>query len=125
MLTRRTLLMSAIALLALSLAAPAIAQSDRPTPVVATFSILGDMVKRIGGEHVALTTLVGPDGDTHVYQPTPADARAVSEARILVVNGLQFEGWLDRLIDASDFRRYPGGGNRRHRADRVRRRARS
>ena len=103
MLARRALLTSAAALLAASLAAPAIAQSDRPIPVVATFSILGDMVKRIGGERVAVTTLVGPDGDTHVYQPTPADARAVSEAAILVVNGLQFEGWLDRLVDASDF----------------------
>ena len=101
--TRRALLISATTLLAMSLAAPAIAQSDRPIPVVATFSILGDMVKRIGGEHVAVTTLVGPNGDTHVYQPTPTDARAVSEATILVVNGLQFEGWLDRLIDASDF----------------------
>ena len=101
--TRRALLMSATALLAVTLAAPAIAESQRPTPVVATFSILGDMVERIGGEHVAVTTLVGPDGDTHVYQPTPADARAVSEAKVLVVNGLQFEGWLDRLIAASDF----------------------
>ena len=103
MLTRRALLMSATALLAVTLAAPAAAESHRPTPVVATFSILGDMVERIGGEHVAVTTLVGADGDTHVYQPTPADARAVSEAEILVVNGLQFEGWLDRLIAASDF----------------------
>ena len=103
MLTRRALLSSATAALALSLAAPAIAQSDGPTPVVATFSILGDMVERIGGEHVSVKTLVGPDGDAHVYQPTPADARAVSEAAILVVNGLQFEGWLDRLVDASDF----------------------
>ena len=103
--TRRALLKSAAtAVLALSLAAPSVARSDGPMPVVATFSILGDMVKRIGDEHVAVTTLVGPDGDTHVYQPTPADARAVSEAAILVVNGLQFEGWLDRLIDASDFR---------------------
>ena len=104
MLARRALLNSATAVLALSLAAPAIAQSDGPIPVVATFSILGDIVKRIGGEHVAVTTLVGPDGDTHVYQPTPADARAVSEAELIVVNGLQFEGWLDRLIDAADFR---------------------
>ena len=103
MLTRRALLNSATAVLALSLAAPAIAQSDGPIPVVATFSILGDMVERIGGEHVSVKTLVGPDGDAHVYQPTPADARAVSEATILVVNGLQFEGWLDRLVDASDF----------------------
>ena len=104
MLTRRALLSSATAVLALSLAAPAIAHSDKSIPVVATFSILGDMVKRIGGEHVSVTTLVGPDGDAHVYQPTPADARAVSEAKILVSNGLQFEGWLDRLVDASDFR---------------------
>ena len=104
MLARRVFLISATAILALSLATPAAAQSHGPVPVVATFSILGDMVKRIGGKHIAVTTLVGADGDTHVYQPTPADARAVSEAKILVVNGLQFEGWLDRLIDASDFR---------------------
>ena len=103
MLTRRALLNSATAVLAVSLAAPAIAHSDGPIPVVATFSILGDMVERIGGEHISVKTLVGPDGDAHVYQPTPADARAVSEAEILVVNGLQFEGWLDRLVDASDF----------------------
>ena len=100
----RALLISAAAVLALALAAPAVAQTGKPIPVVATFSILGDMVKRIGGKHVAVTTLVGPNGDAHVYQPAPADARAVSEAKILVVNGLQFEGWLDRLIDASDFR---------------------
>ena len=101
---RRMFMLSATAVLALSLAVPVIAQSDRTIPVVATFSILGDMVERIGGEHVEVTTLVGPDGDTHVYRPTPADARSVSEAEVLVVNGLQFEGWLDRLIDASDFR---------------------
>ena len=103
MTTRRTLLESATAVIALSLATPAFAQANEPISVVATFSILGDMVERIGGEHVSVTTLVGPDGDAHVYQPTPAAARAVSEADILVVNGLQFEGWLDRLIDASDF----------------------
>ena len=101
--TRRALLTSA-AVLAVSLAAPAAARSDRPIPVTATFSILGDMVKRIGGERVAVTTLVGANGDAHVYQPTPTDARIVSETQILVVNGLQFEGWLDRLIAASGFR---------------------
>lgn len=101
--TRRTLLKSATALVALSLAGPVAAQSGEPTRVVATFSILGDMVERIGGEHVAVTALVGPDGDAHVFQPTPTDARAVSEAEVLVVNGLEFEGWLDRLVDASDF----------------------
>ena len=103
MTTRRSLLKSASVAIALALAAPAMAQASDPTRVVASFSILGDMVERIGGAHVSVTTLVGPDGDTHVYQPTPAAARAASEADILVVNGLQFEGWLDRLIDASDF----------------------
>ena len=87
----------------LTLVAAASGTADRPIRVVATFSILGDMVSRIGGEHVAVTTLVGANGDTHVYRPTPAAARAVSEAHVLVVNGLDFEGWLDRLIEASDF----------------------
>lgn len=103
MTTRRTLLKSATALVALSLATPAFAQSNEPIPVVASFSILGDMVARIGGDHIALNTLVGPDGDAHVYQPTPADARAVSGADILFVNGIAFEGWIDRLVEASDF----------------------
>lgn len=103
MTTRRTLLKSATALVALSLATPAFAQSNEPIPVVASFSILGDMVARIGGDHIALNTLVGPDGDAHVYQPTPADARAVSGADILFVNGIAFEGWIDGLVKASDF----------------------
>ena len=103
MITRRVLLKSTAAVAALTVLAPASAESDGPIRVVATFSILGDMVSRIGGEHVAVTTLVGPDGDTHVYSPTPAAARAVSEADILVVNGLGFEGWLDRLIETANF----------------------
>jgi len=104
MIFRRFLFRSAITLLTLSITGPLAAQSAEPTQVVATFSILGDMVKRIGGKNIALTTLVGPNGDTHVYNPTPAAARAVSEAKVLIVNGLEFEGWLDRLIDASDFK---------------------
>ena len=103
MITRRVLLKSTAAVVPLTVLAPALAASDGPIRVVATFSILGDMVSRIGGEHVAVTTLVGPDGDTHVYRPTPADARAVSEADILVVNGLGFEGWLDRLVETAEF----------------------
>ena len=103
MITRRVLLKSTAAVAALTVLAPALAESDGPIRVVATFSILGDMVSRIGGEHVAVTTLVGPDGDTHVYRPTPAAARAVSEADVLVVNGLDFEGWLDRLIETASF----------------------
>ena len=87
----------------LALVAFASGTPEGPVQAVATFSVLGDMVSRIGGEHVAVTTLVGPGGDTHVYQPTPAAARAVSQAHVLVVNGLDFEGWLDRLIEASNF----------------------
>ena len=101
---RRDLLISATALIGLSLTAPApVWSTDAPIPVVATFSILGDMVERIGGDKIAVTTLVGPDGDAHVYNPTPADASAVSRADILVFNGLAFEGWLDRLVEASGF----------------------
>ena len=100
---RRNLLKAATALFALALAGPTPGWSAEPIPVVATFSILGDMVERIGGDKVAVTTLVGPNGDAHVYQPIPGDARAVSQAEILVVNGLSFEGWLDRLVEASHF----------------------
>lgn len=104
MTSRGNLLISATGLIGLSLAAPTSAWSaDAPIPVVATFSILGDMVERIGGDRIAVTTLVGANGDAHVYQPIPADARAVSQAEILVFNGLAFEGWLDRLVEASDF----------------------
>ena len=84
-------------------ALPQLAEADEPMPVVATFSILGDMVGRIGGEHISLTTLVGPDGDAHVYQPTPKDARSVAEAEVMFINGLDFEGWLERLAEAASF----------------------
>ncbi|WP_420337213.1 metal ABC transporter solute-binding protein, Zn/Mn family [Roseibium sp.] len=101
--SRRLILKSATALVALSLAGPTVAFADGHKRVVATFSILGDMVDRIGGDHIELTTLVGPDGDAHVYQPTPQDARAVSEADVLIINGLEFEGWLERLTEAANF----------------------
>ncbi len=88
-----------LVLSALFLAFPA---SAEPLPVVASFSILADVVRIVGGERVAVRTLVGPDQDTHVYQPTPDDVRAVAAARVVVTNGLGFEGWIDRLIKASD-----------------------
>ena len=103
MFLRRTLLASVSATALAVTALPPMAQADEPMPVVATFSILGDMVGRIGGEHISLTTLVGPDGDTHVYQPTPKDARSVSEAEVMFINGLDFEGWLERLAEAASF----------------------
>ena len=99
----RSTLKSATALAAFTLSFPMASWAEEPIPVVATFSILGDMVERIGGEHIALTTLVGPDGDSHVYQPTPKAARSVAESDVLFLNGLDFEGWLERLAEAASF----------------------
>ena len=78
------------------------AQADQ-LQVVASFSILKDMVEQVAGEAATVTSLVGPDGDMHFFTPSPADARTVKSADLLVVNGLEFEGWIDRLIDASGF----------------------
>jgi len=82
---------------------PLAAFAQEKMPVVASFSILGDMVANVGGDRVEVTTIVGPDGDAHVYSPTPADAQAVASAQVVFVNGLAFEGWLDRLIEASEY----------------------
>jgi zinc/manganese transport system substrate-binding protein len=80
----------------------AFAQSaPQPLPVVATFSILADLVQQVGGPRVAVTSLVAPGGDAHVYSPTPGDARMLSAARAVVVNGLGFEGWMSRLVRSS------------------------
>lgn len=98
---RGTLLALALGASTLTLGGTALA-ADK-IKVVASFSILGDMVGEIGGDHVELTTLVGPDGDAHVYEPTPSDVRAVGAARLLVVNGLEFEGWMTRLVDTAGF----------------------
>ncbi len=80
------------------------ARAQEPLPVVASFSILADMTSRIGGDHVAVSALVGPGGDAHVFEPTPADARALGKAKLLVTNGLQFEGWLPRLVSTAGFK---------------------
>ena len=69
--------------------------------VVASFSILGDFVRNVGGERVSVTTLVGADGDVHVYTPAPADAKKIAEAKLLVINGFGLEGWLPRLLQAA------------------------
>jgi zinc/manganese transport system substrate-binding protein len=73
---------------------------DRPL-AIATFSILADFVSNVGGERVAVATLVGPNGDVHVYAPTPGDVKTIAAANIVFVNGLALEGWLDRLVAAS------------------------
>src|SRR5882762_8393972 len=88
-----------ICLVLVTSAAPARAQ-DRLN-VVASFSILGDFVRNVGGERVSVTTLVGPDGDVHVYTPAPADAKKIADAKLVVINGLGLEGRLPRLVQSS------------------------
>jgi zinc/manganese transport system substrate-binding protein len=90
----------AIALLAALFAAcPANAQEK--LNALASFSILGDLVKNVGGDRVTVDTLVGPNGNAHTYSPSPADAKKAAAASIVFINGLGFEGWLERLIKAS------------------------
>jgi zinc/manganese transport system substrate-binding protein len=97
MLLRRILFAAAFAL-AMGIL-PATAQEK--FPVVASFSIIGDFVKNVGGDRVAIDLLVGPEGDAHVYQPSPADAKRLAAAKVVFINGFKFEGWMDRLIKAS------------------------
>ncbi len=104
MMPRRSILISVFAAGLAVLLGSVSARAEGPIDVVATFSILGDMVQQVGGDRVHVTTLVGPDGDGHVYQPTPADARAVAGTKLLVVNGLGFEGWIDRLSEAAGYK---------------------
>lgn len=102
-LRRRTLLVAALVLSAASLPAlPAFASGDQaPTPVVASFPILADLTREVGGDRVEVTSLVGPGGDVHVFSPAPADAKRIAGAKLIVTNGLALEGWLPRLISAS------------------------
>ena len=101
--TRRLLLALGLILAAL-LAVPQGASADDKTKVAASFSILGDMVKQVGGDRIDVVTFVGPNGDAHVYEPTPADAKALSESKILFINGLGLEGWMTRLENSSGFK---------------------
>lgn len=77
------------------------AASAEGLKVVASFSIIADFAKHVGGGRIELTTLVGPNGDAHVYEPKPADAAAMADAQVVLVNGLNFEGFLARLVEAS------------------------
>ncbi|MCA3358709.1 MAG: zinc ABC transporter substrate-binding protein [Roseomonas sp.] len=87
---------------ALLLARPARAQQR--LPVTASFSILADMTRQIGGERIALRAIAGPDQDAHGFQPKPSDAAALTNAAVVIRNGLGFEGWLDRMIRSSGFK---------------------
>ncbi|MGN8274889.1 metal ABC transporter substrate-binding protein [Pseudomonas sp. SMN5] len=70
--------------------------------VVTSFSILADMTRQVGGNHIQITNMVGPDADAHTYEPTPDDAKALLSAKLIIKNGLGFEPWLDRLITSTE-----------------------
>ena len=77
------------------------AAADDKIKVVASFSILGDMVRQVTGNLAEVTTIVGPDADAHVYTPNAADAKSVANADVIFVNGLGFETWSQTLIETS------------------------
>ncbi len=85
-------------------AAPAPAPAPAPLRVVASFSLLADMAREVGGDAVQVSALVGPDADAHVFTPTPAAVRNLVQAELVIVNGLGFEGWIDRLVRAAGYR---------------------
>lgn len=92
-----------VSILALALLSAAGHAADR-VKVVASFSILGDLVRQVGGDRVDVALLVGPDSDMHSFEPTPADARKVKDAQLVAINGLGFEGWADRLVTSTGFK---------------------
>jgi zinc/manganese transport system substrate-binding protein len=92
--------MFAVALV-LGALAPHAHAAEQKLRVVASFSVLADLVRNVGGDRIELSTLVGPDGDAHVYSPTPADAKTVASAKLVIINGLGFEGWLPRLVEST------------------------
>jgi len=94
----------AIGLFALSLFSSSAFAETKPLKVVATFSILGDLTKQVGGDLVDVRTLVGPDGDAHTYSPTPNDSVDLAQAGLVIENGLGIEGWFDRLVAASGYK---------------------
>jgi len=93
--TMRGLLLCVLLLIASPL------HAAEPLNVVASFSILGDFVRTIGGDHVNVTTLVGHDSDVHVYTPAPSDAKRIADAKLVIVNGLGLEGWMPRLVQSA------------------------
>src|SRR4029078_3403859 len=104
----RRLLFIAAAAFAAMLGVSVKVQAAEPMKVSASFSILGDMVKQVGGGRIEVFTFVVPHGDAHVYEPTPADAKELSESKILFINGLGLEGWMTRLEKTSRLERTLG-----------------
>jgi len=101
---RNTLKLFALSALAASGMFTVSANAAEPMPVVASFSILGDLVQVVGGDRVKVTTLAGSDADAHEFAPSPADAKAVLGARMFVVNGLSFEPWAQKLAKSAGYK---------------------
>jgi zinc/manganese transport system substrate-binding protein len=101
---RRSLLLATTIAVALWAAPAGAATTPVPLRVVTSISILGDMIRNVGGDRVATTVLIGPNSDAHAFEPRPADAKSFAEADLVVVNGLGLEGWTDRLVGASGYR---------------------
>lgn len=92
------------ALVLLAAASPGLAPAQSRPRIVASFSILADMMREVSPPEFDISALVGTDSDAHVFEPTPADGRRLAQADLVVVNGLGFEGWIDRLVRASGYR---------------------
>ncbi|PWE43108.1 metal ABC transporter substrate-binding protein [Pseudomonas prosekii] len=88
--------------LLLSMSIPALAAAAEKLQVVTSFSILADMTQQVGGEHIQISNMVGADADAHTYEPTPDDAKALLNAKLIIKNGLGFEPWLDRLVTSTE-----------------------
>ena len=93
--------LGALAALTWITAAAGPADAQDKIRVVTTFSILADLAKNVGGDAVAVASLVGPNGDAHAYSPSPADGKRLADAKLVLVIGLGFEGWIERLVKAS------------------------
>ncbi|MBX8606554.1 metal ABC transporter substrate-binding protein [Pseudomonas cichorii] len=102
---KRLMMLSSMAAIVLS-AFASLAQA-KPLEAVASFTVIADMVSNVGGDRVHVTSLIGPNGDPHVYEPTPCDAQALKSADLTFVSGLHLEGWMDRLIKASGYKGQP------------------
>ena len=100
----RKLLTAGFASASLLSGAAQAADRQPPLPVVASFSILADLVRVVGGDRVSVTTLVGPNEDAHVFAPKPADARAIVQSKLLVTNGLGFEPWAQKLARSAGYK---------------------
>ncbi|ODN70733.1 metal ABC transporter solute-binding protein, Zn/Mn family [Methylobrevis pamukkalensis] len=99
--TRPTLLAGTMALALSALVSGSAFAKD--LQVVATFTVLGDVVKAVGGDKVTVTTLIGPNGDAHEFAPSPADASRLKAADLVFMSGLGLEGFMERLISASGY----------------------